>query len=596
MSDYDILVDVDSSAYIEIDIETAPPGTAIELMANWAGSLTEAEVTTLVNAAKAQLVNGASPTMDQFNEVETALAGKETAGAAAAVSAAVTPKLWTRSTGGESIRYAPGVSSDPDYKYTEFGTDAKHSNVLIGSDVTDGASASVFVRNVVAGSNALQNPVFAERNVAIGDGALRWAYRPERNTGIGSLTMQWLGIPFAKLVEYHHDFWDPAQNGGLIPGQAGWDWDGLETRNPGIGAKIAAVTEATTTDDTESNTGVGRDALVELFKGAFNTGVGYKVLQGLYYGSYNSAFGYAAGRDGVLVNRNTYGGYFAGRQLQEGDDNLILGARAFEDTKTGSQNTILGALAAGSGASIWNSASRTVLIGYCAGTGIPEGNDIFALQVGSEALPLASGKFDTGRFGINCRPADLTGFFHVRDTSGNAGFTVDTTRRALINASASVTTMGLSPQLQVHGTGASSSAASVVRWSASAGGPALHIAKSRGAAVGTFGVVSSNDALGDVVFGGDDGAAIVSAARIRASVDGATGTNDMPGRIELATTPDGSATLTTRVILDSKGVVFVANAGTVPSANPTGGGYLYVDAGALKYRGSSGTVTTIAAA
>lgn len=35
-------------------------------------------------------------------------------------------------------------------------------------------------------------------------------------------------------------------------------------------------------------------------------------------------------------------------------------------------------------------------------------------------------------------------------------------------------------------------------------------------------------------------------------------------------------------------------AATVPTANPTGGGVLYVEAGALKYRGSSGTVTTIA--
>jgi hypothetical protein len=43
-----------------------------------------------------------------------------------------------------------------------------------------------------------------------------------------------------------------------------------------------------------------------------------------------------------------------------------------------------------------------------------------------------------------------------------------------------------------------------------------------------------------------------------------------------------------------KGVLGIANAATVPSSNPTGGGVLYVQAGALKYRGSSGTVTTIA--
>jgi hypothetical protein len=44
------------------------------------------------------------------------------------------------------------------------------------------------------------------------------------------------------------------------------------------------------------------------------------------------------------------------------------------------------------------------------------------------------------------------------------------------------------------------------------------------------------------------------------------------------------------------GVLGIANAATVPTTNPSGGGVLYVEAGALKYRGSSGTVTTIAAA
>jgi hypothetical protein len=42
-------------------------------------------------------------------------------------------------------------------------------------------------------------------------------------------------------------------------------------------------------------------------------------------------------------------------------------------------------------------------------------------------------------------------------------------------------------------------------------------------------------------------------------------------------------------------VMFMAN-GTAPSTNPSGGGILYVESGALKFRGSSGTVTTIAPA
>jgi hypothetical protein len=44
------------------------------------------------------------------------------------------------------------------------------------------------------------------------------------------------------------------------------------------------------------------------------------------------------------------------------------------------------------------------------------------------------------------------------------------------------------------------------------------------------------------------------------------------------------------------GVINLANATTVPTTNPTSGGILFVEGGALKYRGSSGTVTTIAPA
>jgi hypothetical protein len=71
----------------------------------------------------------------------------------------------------------------------------------------------------------------------------------------------------------------------------------------------------------------------------------------------------------------------------------------------------------------------------------------------------------------------------------------------------------------------------------------------------------------------------------------------------------GSGGINDRVILDTSGnllvglttagttaakTIQIAN-GTAPTANVTGG-QLYVEAGALKYRGSSGTVTTIAAA
>jgi hypothetical protein len=51
---------------------------------------------------------------------------------------------------------------------------------------------------------------------------------------------------------------------------------------------------------------------------------------------------------------------------------------------------------------------------------------------------------------------------------------------------------------------------------------------------------------------------------------------------------------TERARIDANGNIEVKNSASVPSSNPSGGGVLYVEGGALKYRGSSGTVTTIA--
>ena len=45
-----------------------------------------------------------------------------------------------------------------------------------------------------------------------------------------------------------------------------------------------------------------------------------------------------------------------------------------------------------------------------------------------------------------------------------------------------------------------------------------------------------------------------------------------------------------------QGVIAIANASVVPSENPDGGGILYIEDGALKYRGSNGTVTVLAPA
>lgn len=50
-----------------------------------------------------------------------------------------------------------------------------------------------------------------------------------------------------------------------------------------------------------------------------------------------------------------------------------------------------------------------------------------------------------------------------------------------------------------------------------------------------------------------------------------------------------------RYSIENNGATFIANTATEP-AKPTGGGVFYVQSGALKYKGSNGTVTTIGAA
>jgi hypothetical protein len=57
-----------------------------------------------------------------------------------------------------------------------------------------------------------------------------------------------------------------------------------------------------------------------------------------------------------------------------------------------------------------------------------------------------------------------------------------------------------------------------------------------------------------------------------------------------------SAKLNILQITYTPGTIGISNAATVPTSNPVGGGILYVESGALKYRGSSGTITVIAPA
>lgn len=91
----------------------------------------------------------------------------------------------------------------------------------------------------------------------------------------------------------------------------------------------------------------------------------------------------------------------------------------------------------------------------------------------------------------------------------------------------------------------------------------------------TGNVVQNNDGLGRVIFGGNDGVGGKAAAYIDGVVDGTPGTNDMPGRIVMSTSPDGSTTPTERLRIDSAGLTKVTGTFETTS-NATVGGNLTV--------------------
>jgi hypothetical protein len=59
---------------------------------------------------------------------------------------------------------------------------------------------------------------------------------------------------------------------------------------------------------------------------------------------------------------------------------------------------------------------------------------------------------------------------------------------------------------------------------------------------------------------------------------------------------DANIGFSTKDMGSGTGVIGILNATAAPSGTPTGGGVLYVESGALKYKGSSGTVTTLGVA
>jgi hypothetical protein len=89
-------------------------------------------------------------------------------------------------------------------------------------------------------------------------------------------------------------------------------------------------------------------------------------------------------------------------------------------------------------------------------------------------------------------------------------------------------------------------------------GPKLFFGRSRSGTNGSTGtVVIDGENIGDIRFAGDDGSKFVTAAEIRAFVDGTPGADDMPGRLVFSTTADGASSPTERMRITSGGEALI---------------------------------------
>jgi len=122
-----------------------------------------------------------------------------------------------------------------------------------------------------------------------------------------------------------------------------------------------------------------------------------------------------------------------------------------------------------------------------------------------------------------------------------------------------------SPAIQISNTGSSSSSMGLTRFVNTGNSPTFFLSKSRGATIGSFTIVQTNDFLGGITFAGADGTQLVAGVQINAQVDNTPSAGVMPGNITIYTTPGTGGSPLERFRVDSKGHVGFSN--STPTAN-----------------------------
>lgn len=328
------------------------------------------------------------------------------------------------------------------------------------------------------------------------------------------------------------------------------------------GATIGATTPSTGSFTTVTSSGNGTFNGVKVSKGggdvSTNVALGSGTLNANTTGSNNVALGVNAlsanttGSDNMAIGT-------AALSKSNGGANVAIGLAAMLENTTGSENAAIGVDALRNN----TTGSRNVGIGYWALRNMDSGVDSVAIGYGALSTNttgpgnLALG-FEAGRGNTTGGNNVMLGF--------QAGHT-DTAANANVSGNINV-------------------------WIGYWAGPGTTTQLSYSTAIGGMARVTTSNT-------------VVLGRTTDNTVLGATGDDGSGAKLQVTGAIKATENLLCKnAVIGANaaslgggvGVTFLSNATTVPTTNPVGGGVVYEEAGALKHRGTSGTITTIAPA
>lgn len=317
-----------------------------------------------------------------------------------------------------------------------------------------------------------------------------------------------------------------------------------------------------------TNSAFGKGALaVATASAAGNVAIGYNAMNAATDATDCVAIGNSAGMSLTTPSELVLVGKEAGKLISTGIHNTLVGVGAGKTMTTAINNTALGTFA------LMNATgSHNTALGCEAGENISSGQ--LNVAVGRQALF----NCDTGSSNLAIGAGSL-------NTLTSGGFNVGVGENSLYGVTSGVRNVGIGEyagQSITDGTAnvcvGKNSGQGMTGGTANVFVSGNHSNTSTGITTGSWNVV-----LGNPTSVGNVSNHFVAA--------------DGQGNDKLFVNSDGSFAFASKGSFGGgQKVAFIPNATTVPTTNPTGGGVLYVESGALKFRGSSGTVTTIAAA